>query len=56
LKTNILENVIRLTALAPDITEAIINGRHPTTVQLESIIGKKLPYCWNEQREMLGFQ
>lgn len=48
-------SVIRLTSLAPDITTAIINGRQPRSLQLSSIIRKSLPYCWNEQRQMLGF-
>ncbi|MCB9980294.1 MAG: recombinase family protein [Rhodospirillales bacterium] len=49
-------SVMRLTSLAPDITTAILNGRQPQTLQLASIIRTNLPYCWNEQREMLGFE
>lgn len=49
-------SVMRLTSLAPDITTAILNGRQPQTLQLASIIRTNLPHCWNEQREMLGFE
>jgi len=49
-------HVIKLTGLAPDITAAILNGRQPKALQLNAIIRKNIPYCWNEQREMLGFE
>jgi len=46
-----VSSIMRLTALAPDIITAILNGR-----QLSSVIRTSLPYCWEEQREMLGFK
>lgn len=49
-------SVMRLTSLAPDITAAILSGRQPQSLQLASVIRTNLPYCWNEQREMLGFE
>lgn len=48
-------SVMRLTALAPDITAAILNGRQPQILQLTSVIRNEIPYDWNEQRRMLGF-
>lgn len=51
-----VSSVMRLTALAPDIITAILNGRQPQALQLSSVIRTSLPYCWEEQREMLGFK
>ena len=48
-----VSSVMRLTALAPDIITAILNGRQPQALQLSSVIRTSLPYCWEEQREML---
>jgi ParB-like chromosome segregation protein Spo0J len=45
--------VLRLTLLAPDIVEAILNGRQPTELKLEDLL-KRFPVGWREQRaEML---
>jgi len=41
--------VLRLTLLAPDIVEAILNGRHPTKLQLD-VLMKRFPVEWSEQR------
>jgi hypothetical protein len=41
--------VLRLTLLAPDIVEAIVNGRQPVELQLDGLI-KRFPIGWNEQR------
>ena len=51
-----VSSVMRLTALAPDIITAILNGRQPQALQLSAVIRTSLPYCWEEQREMLGFK
>ena len=51
-----VSSVMRLTALAPDIITAILNGRQPQALQLSSVIRTSLPYYWEEQREMLGFK
>ena len=41
--------VLRLTLLAPDIVEAILNGRQPTQLQLDGLM-RRFPVVWNEQR------
>jgi hypothetical protein len=45
--------VLRLTLLAPDIVEAILSGRQPPKLQLESML-RRFPVAWQGQRaEML---
>jgi hypothetical protein len=46
--------VLRLTLLAPDIVEAILDGRQPRTLELQSLF-KVLPAHWRAQRMALGF-
>ena len=46
--------VLRLTLLAPDIVEAILDGRQPRTLELQSLL-KPLPTDWGAQRKALGF-
>jgi hypothetical protein len=46
--------VLRLTLLAPDIVEAILDGCHPKTLELKSLL-KPLPLSWDLQRRKLGF-
>jgi hypothetical protein len=43
--------VLRLTLLAPDIVEAILDGRQPTLLQLDALL-KPLPVVWESQREL----
>jgi hypothetical protein len=45
--------VLRLTLLAPDIVEAILDGRNPAGLQLDALL-KPLPLQWGLQRESLG--
>jgi virulence-associated protein VagC len=46
--------VLRLTLLAPDLVEAIVNGRQPAGLQLDRLM-KPFPVGWLEQRaEVLG--
>jgi hypothetical protein len=42
--------VLGLTLLAPDIVEAILNGRQPARLQLEDLL-RRFPVSWREQRE-----
>jgi hypothetical protein len=42
-------DVLRLTLLAPDIVEMILDGRQPPTLQFETL-RKSLPLLWEEQR------
>jgi len=42
--------VLRLTLLAPDIVEAILDGRHdPERITLERLM-RPCPVVWDEQR------
>ena len=41
--------VLRMTLLAPDVIEAIVNGRQPAELQLDELM-KRLPVGWQEQR------
>jgi hypothetical protein len=49
-----LSRTIRLSLLAPDIVEAILNGTQPTTLQLADLEG---PFSidWEQQRAAFGF-
>jgi hypothetical protein len=41
--------VLRLTLLAPDIVEAIVNGQQPVGLQLDALM-RRFPVGWGEQR------
>ncbi len=45
---------IRMTQLAPDIIEAILNGRQPQAMTLAELM-RPFPNCWNTQRAHFGF-
>jgi hypothetical protein len=47
-----LGRILRLTLIAPDITEAILAGRQPSTLQLDDLL-KALPSAWAEQHSAL---
>ena len=49
--------VLRMTMLAPDIVEAIFEGRQPRHLNLHVLRGRPelLPRDWAEQRRFLGF-
>ena len=47
--------VCRLAFLAPDIQEAILDGRQPAGLTLDRLISQPLPTRWSAQREALGF-
>ncbi len=49
--------VLRMTLLAPDIVEAILDGRQPRHLNLQTLRGRHdlLPRDWVEQRRLLGF-
>lgn len=46
--------VLPLAFLAPDIVEAILEGRQPAHLSVQKML-RRLPLSWMEQREMLGF-
>jgi hypothetical protein len=46
--------ILRLTLIAPDIIEAILAGRQPSTLQLDDLL-KPMPAVWARQRgELFG--
>ena len=46
---------LQLAWLAPDIVEAILDGRQPKQLTLKRLLAK-LPMDWAEQRKALGFE
>jgi site-specific DNA recombinase len=46
--------VLQCAFLAPDVIEAILDGRQPSELTLERLL-KKLPVDWAEQRMRFGF-
>ncbi|MEG3641627.1 hypothetical protein [Magnetococcus sp. PR-3] len=49
-----MSKTIRLTQLAPDIVEAIIEGRQPKSLALSDLM-RGFSDVWLEQRDVLGF-
>ena len=49
-----VSRIMRLALLAPEIVEAIVEGREPSGLSLERLV-KGMPVVWAEQRERLGF-
>ncbi|PJI38786.1 recombinase family protein [Ferrovibrio sp.] len=47
-------DIIRLAYLAPDITEAILDGRQPQSLMLKDMM-RTIPPNWTDQRRMFGF-
>jgi hypothetical protein len=48
--------VVRLSYLAPDITQAILDGRQPRDLTAEKLLQhSRLPLAWHDQRTALGF-
>ena len=46
----------RLSYLAPDITQAILDGRQPPDLTAEKLLEhSRLPLAWHDQRIVLGF-
>jgi hypothetical protein len=48
-----VSQVIRAAFLAPDLVEAVLQGRAPAQLTLHQIM-KQLPCDWNEQRRLFG--
>lgn len=48
------DDLLPLAWLAPDITEAILEGRQPRGLTVKRLLAK-LPMDWEEQRWVLGF-
>ena len=49
-----VSRIIRLSLLAPDIQEAILNRLHPNNLLLSELMSP-FPIDWDEQRELFGF-
>jgi hypothetical protein len=47
-----LGSLLRLTLLAPDIVEAVLDGRQPEGLTLAALL-EPFPACWAEQRSAL---
>jgi site-specific DNA recombinase len=48
--------LVRLSYLAPDITEAILDGRQPRDLTADKLLAhSRLPLGWHQQRTVLGF-
>jgi hypothetical protein len=50
-----LSRLLRLTLLAPDIVEAILDGRQPRSLEVSALL-RPLPFIWEQQKKLLGFQ
>ena len=48
--------LVRLSYLAPDITQAILDGRQPSHLTADKLLAhSRLPLAWQHQRTLLGF-
>lgn len=48
--------ILRLAFLAPDIQQAILDGRQPHHLNLEALKSIELPLSWSQQRDVLRFR
>lgn len=46
--------LMRLTLLAPDIVEAVLDGTQPRPLTLQNVV-RGFPVSWKEQRALFGF-
>ncbi len=53
INTSYVSRILRLTLLAPDIIEMILDGRHPTDLTMAALM-KPFPVEWQEQKRLLG--
>lgn len=51
---NYVSRLLKLTFLAPDIVEAILNGKQPKNLDLIDML-TFMPLEWGEQRHKFGF-
>jgi hypothetical protein len=52
INSSYVSRILRLTLLAPDIVEAIVNGRHPPELTLANVM-KPFPARWDQQVSVL---
>lgn len=50
-----ISSLVRLAYLAPDITQAILDGRQPPHLTLGDLLERDIPLDWAEQRRAFGF-
>jgi len=50
-----VSRMLDLTLLAPDIIEAILDGKEPSGLSLTKLTKKRIPPLWEEQRLVYGF-
>jgi len=50
-----LFRILRLTLLAPDIIEAILDGNEPSGLSLAKLTCREPPMLWEDQRRGYGF-
>ena len=50
-----LRGVLGCAFLAPDIVEAILDGRQPSDLTVKKLSRRRLPLDWEQQRAQLGF-
>ena len=50
-----VRRLLRLAFLAPDIQNAILDGRQPIGINLQALMQIDIPLGWDEQRRTLGF-
>jgi hypothetical protein len=51
-----LRRVLGCAFLAPDIIEAILDGRQPADLTVKTLSRRNLPLDWAKQRAQLGFR
>ncbi len=57
LSSSYFTRLVRLSFLAPDITKAIVEGRHPPELTARRLMRdtRQIPVLWDDQRRALGF-
>jgi len=48
-----VREILRLTLLAPDVIEAIVDARAPRRMTLEFLLRRSIPRGWEEQRKLM---
>lgn len=54
-KDSYVRRVVQMAYLAPDIQQAILDGRQPPGLTAQQIMDRRLPVAWADQRRALGF-
>ncbi len=54
INSSYVSRLLRMTLLAPDIVEAILDGRQPSAMTL-AVLMAPFPMVWASQREMIAY-